>query len=556
MSISRTPKQTFVNVVSFMERLASIKESEKTSPEFVNLINASKNTIDGLLRNSNNIPVDKNERKVLIATILNELNEESLRSKYPEQIKDGLITVGDYEFSKDDFLKVESSEHKQLDKSTVTKMSFFISCLSTLSNGMERPSEDPLSIDDNFRKLSFATTRWSSKRPLLGDSEHKPLSPNELADSLTKLSVNGDYLFNLDSGLSDLMKGMNKVFPGVEHMESDVLVRLYDQCVNNEVVQVPINGHSIEGRSLMDLRPSGYRLSGDVPYPEESELRALAGVLSVLEDKMKELPIVDAKGNGVDKESLLQSFSSFVDVAVWKLAVNSIERLMPYSHLDFDSALEAEWNQNHKRSENFVIALDGGFPRGLNGGVKGHVNYSIPEAIREVLSLDSFAENSVSIVSKAEAEKLKSMNIDNLHLAPVRFSKLEESKLKENWLEPKTSAEYLFSLSVERAYSKFEPEKWFVLPHSDIVFPEIARNLKSFLPGLSDDDLERIKESLDDIDLMHKPAFVASCLKDALTKESKDKLKLGDDLFTHKPVEPKNETKEGKLENEGVRRRF
>lgn len=532
MSLLRTPKQTILNVASFIERLSSLKVTSKTSPEFVDLINASKMTMDGLLKESVVHPVNANERKVQIANVLNKMNEQSLSEQYPKQVKDGSIMVGNYDFSADDFEKMKNSEYGRLDDSTVLKMNFFLASLAGVSNGIDRPSNDPLNIEDNFNKLSIATARWISKKPLLSGIEHKPLSPSELADTLTKLSVNGDYLFDLESGLRHLLEGMNNVFPGIKHMESDILVKLYDQCLDNDVIQVPLHGLAIPGRSLKELRSSDYKLSGDVPYPKESDLRAISGVFSLLEERMRTRPIIDAKGNEVEREDLLQSLSYFTNSVIWGVNIKEMERLVPYAHLDFDSAVEAVWAQNHKRSERFMIVLNGGFPRGLKGEVRGHTNYAIPEAIRAVLEIDSFSENTVSLMTLDEAEKFKLMNIDGVSLFPVKFSKLEVSKLKENWLEPKTSAEYLFSLSIERAYSEHAHKD--ALP--EVVYPEIERHLKTLVPGLSDHDFERMKDAFSEkIDAMCKPVFVEHVLKDELTQESKDKLLSGNELLESRP---------------------
>jgi hypothetical protein len=538
MSVSITPRTVLVNTASAIDKI-SMMNPRIESPNLKPVIEAARKVVSEL-----GFPVNEKltetlntqkriARRVDIAQALMELNKQSLSQRYPDHVKSGTLSVDGPNFTEEDFQ--DSLEFDPKSSKTI-----HLASLNASINKIRHGHHEEIhygAVSRGLESLIRHSNKLMVNRALANGSVIFP-DINELADSMTKLATHGDYVFDSHQGMSSLfynLDGISNV--DIEFYQKDLFFKMYSQAVaGKKEIQVPLNGKMIRGESLAEKRPSEYKVSGDVPYPEHKDIILLAKAAELLEYRISKFGLIDEEGTpltNVQKQVFLDNYTQFSNAAYQSMANYSMRRISEFTNLPYSELEDAYAKKYHAKTENFVLTHLGSLPV---FEPSKNPNFSIPDAVRAISEMNSKTENSISVLSKSEFDKLTDLDgitTLNLSLTPYEADYLISTREYKN-----SASEMLFSYLVEKACDDVGLKGELKLYQQPELRHQIMSELQSSFPGLREVDIEKMEDAFNSEYVNYTPSFLADHLKNELSIKGKNALSDNLALNINSPSEP------------------
>lgn len=550
MSVSIMPRQVVKNAAVAIAEL-----SEKTNPskDLIPAIKIANRFINDIEKVTGEIKGDLVDKAVAISEAFRAMNTISIHEQYNPEIAKEII--GDSPlFSRDDFDDIVG----QLDngKSPQFKLAFLVANLDEIDHGLI-PSVSNYNMTANVQALQIEAMRSITNGIVIEDSYGLP-SEEILADSIQKLSVNGDYLLKQDSGMRALWDRLDGAI-GLQKnnlMGNDVFVKLYDQAhtPNVQSMQVPTSG-DIKGRGFYELQNGVYKLAGDVPYPEQRDLYLLGKSIDFVEKSLMRLPLENNEGvplSDFEKKRFVSDFSKFAEAAHAYVNRGPVMDAKKYTHLMPNDALDESVKYRVLMDRDYAVVMDGKIP---TIPIDRKPNYSIPSMVRKIRGFSDASNGNLHIIPFSEVDSVKEQYPD-VTVLPIKLTGEEEAALRSYSLEPKTTSEYCFSMAIKRAYEAHAgPDGKLSGPNHEVA-ESIVNNLTKQFPTMPESVFDIIRQEMDDVEHIHTNVMTAHNLFLALPMDVKKGLKdFENSYLTPKEEDPKNDEEIANVQDRPVLKR-
>ena len=458
------------------------------------------------------------DRDILAGQVYNTLklaNADSLISMYPNNEENARQRAEDLE-------RLDSKAHfipcEEKGPLLTPALSSFVAKLSVLMHGHHDEVPGLQNLHDWLHRVSVYAIN-----AMVLDNKPSGSVPTvqELAESLTRLSANGDYLYGEQSALRNMLRVLPSMSNQIAEYDGDsVLLTLYKQTRESTFFTLPFGNETWKMDTLIDNRIGKYNVSGDIPYAVQADADLVNMALLHINNDLQMKPLLNTDLYNLTPEQQKQVKSTFSRFILKHMTESQSQRFEPYSyyaHLSFNEAREAI-ARDQAPSHHYVL-VSSNDPVVLPENVGGHPQD--PERYRQIRSVVS---PTVMLVKPdtGDLDAVKAI-MPTVKTTDVYLNKLEKRYVTSGYLRPVTAAEFAFSATVAKAYADLGlPNKETPLSHEQVA-RKINDELKSVLPGFGTNSMEAV--SLGVKSLGHSAAEVVSNIKAELPELLREMLR-------------------------------
>lgn len=516
MSVSITHKQVFLDVAATMAFLA---QSESMSGPARSLRLLAIELADSL-----NIKLQQ-DIDVVGAEFYNvflQANAKSLEARYPDNPENARQTAQPE--SRIDVMALRLPLQSMPRSSVLSDALCALHAkVERLRHGLHDETDHPeiSTLDAALGRFSAATTQslvWANK-----PSGTMP-SINQLAESLTRLQANGDYLYGEQSALSSLarqLQAMSNQLP--EYGGLDTLLTLYKQAYEQGSFNLPFGEKEWDLAHVRDHRLGNYSVSGDIPYAVQADADRVNIALIHINNDLHLKPLLDTEFNKLSDEQqhkVKLTFSRFAHNHLTKSQELRFEPYYNYAHLSFDEAQKAIAQAAAPSFEYWVVSR--GEPKAIPSEetVGGH-----PQDPVRIRQLRALCADGSAIVRKdtGDWDAIQQM-IPDAKAVTFGVNKEENRAITRGYaLTVQTAAEFALRSAITQVYRDMG------LPDRESIFSveQVARQvnniLKKTLPGFGDDSLAALIKGISDVS--RDPATALRAINDHLPEHLSSMLK-------------------------------
>jgi hypothetical protein len=343
-----------------------------------------------------------------------------------------------------------------------------------------------------------------------------PPAPSTVAESLTRMQTNGDYIHNMQNGSKSSFEQLTLIADGSHYVSgAEVFMKMYVQANSEtESIELPINGQ-LQGPSVQSLRTGEYNLTGKTPYSTQEDADTINRAIEVLRNAMSSVKLVDSQGAELSPKKSDHARSVYNDFADnHQLSSNRLsgKEFHELTHFPFTMALKSVAARHVQRHE-YTLLLDGSIP---NIASESKPNHSIPERVRHIQAMQSETKGKLMILKGNDEFEIANLQqrFPNTHAIPVLLSDKDVESL------PRTvsPAQFLLHNLVHQLHENQENGALFSLPAFE---KALLEHLPSLLPGVDETIKSSVIDALSQSEPYWNASFIATRIEDNLPHTAK-----------------------------------
>lgn len=508
MSVSVTNSQTLKNTAATLSALM-------TSPPLDRNLDGIRNAAFALLGPQSIKLEDSDALAAKLYNVFVKANDASLKARYVDgEWFNAAPTLETLSVKEHAIPVISNNKDEQHDA-----LIFFYESVSNQFHGLfdERVSRNIVELGTS---LSILSTEISTAAALNRAPEAQP-TVSEIAESLIRLTNNGDYLYGEQSYLHSLMRKIPMISSQIpQEGGDDVLLTLYYQAVNyKNVFTLPFGDVEWDLKRVRSNTTRYYALAGDIPHARQHDADNINTAFLKILSELNVRDLIDPDGRdlkegmGVRAKRVLQSVAHihFADSCFLKRQAfgNRI-------HLTFDAAMRVIREINTPSIEYLLVSTTP--EKLLIPKVDGHPQFS-----EKLHQIQAMAKTGVMITRPEEWPLIKS-KIPEMKAVSLMVSKEENRDIGTGYrADVVTAGTCIMRATVMKAYEELG------LPCEDSALTEeqIARRINTALsralPGFGDETLRAVSDSFSNTNLA--PAGFLWALEKELSPELKTMLK-------------------------------
>jgi hypothetical protein len=440
---------------------------------------------------------------------LRAMNHTSLFANYPKL--DSMRHDDSHNLTAQDFNVDNLSDNVVLspEHSKVDSMIFLRSCLDQIDQGHYEVITN-YNLSANLKRMDSAIGQAMTL------STRNPPLPSTVAESLTRMQTNGDYIHDLQNGSRSSFEQLTLIADDSNQVSgADVFMKMYVQANSEaETIALPLNGQ-LQGPSVRSLRTGEYNLSGDIPYPTQEDADTINRAIDVVRNAISSAKLVDSQGADLfpyQSDHARSVYNHFADNHQRSSNQLSGKEFHGLTHLPFTMALKSVAVRHVQRHE-YTLLLDGSIP---NIASESKPNHSIPERVRHIQAMQSETKGKLMILKGNDEFEIANLQqrFPNTHAIPVLLSDKDVESL------PRTvsPAQFLLHNLVHQLHENQENGALFSLPALE---KALLEHLPSLLPGVDETIKSSVIDALSQSEPYWNASFIATRIEDNLPHTAK-----------------------------------
>lgn len=503
MSVSITPVQTLKTVAASVVSLSRMDTAN--APGLRNAARSAKRMVEAISHNRNVDPMATAEVQAhAVYDAMRALNFSSFIAQYPssyEDYKDNfapLLDAKDFDFSRD---AVPFKGAEGMDG-----MAFLRCSLDRVEHGLYGEV-----TNHNLSQNLAALGRDLGRAMAINSSVAIP-TPSELAESITRLRAHGDYLYDMQSGASEVFKKLDTFGIGVnnEFYGDDTLLRTFLEATTNpDSMTVPVNSVP-KGPSVAELRQGNYRVTGDIPYPTQSDMDTLNKAVEYTKAKLMTLPLVGTNGEALSEMESRRVRTQFANFASDQLWHGQQARFKPFTSLTHHSFPEASGIVNSNklvRNNELFMVVDASYGLLPVYEESPTDRKDVSKNVRAIENAIDKTGGKAQLVRKDDLDLIVEQGL-NVQALSIFLSNDEVRELGSQRVPVMSAGQYLLNTAVHNACDTLRNDEGKIpslvrhvndspdaLLGSDLA-GIIVEELKKTVPGVEDGVVDSIREAV------------------------------------------------------------